>query len=218
MRMRPVGYAAVCLLALAACGPKRIAAPAPIPAPAPAAAPPSLAVLLPDADGRVGAVTVTNGGGAVELTVANTRVLLVDANTAPGAPGPIEPAEVRRLFGAALAVLPPEEIVFNLYFRLGETSLSAESEAELPALLGAVRERNTRLVTVTGHTDSTGTSREANYRLGLDRARAVGERLRSIGVDPASIVIRSHGQDDPLIRTPPNTAEPRNRRVEVIVR
>jgi outer membrane protein OmpA-like peptidoglycan-associated protein len=207
---------AISLLVLAACGPKRIASPPPLPAPA--AAPPSIVALLPEAGGRVGAVTVTNRAGTVELTVANTRVLLVDANTAPGAPAPIEPAEIRRLFGAALDALPPEEIVFNLYFRLGTTALAVESESVLPALLAAVRERKSTLLTVTGHTDSTGTSRDANYRLGLDRANAVGGRLRAIGVDAASIVIRSHGQDDPLVPTPVNTAEPRNRRVEVIVR
>lgn len=207
---------AICLVALASCGAKRI--PAPPPLPAPPAPPRGLVVLLPEEGGRTGVVTVSNRAGAVEMTVGNTRVALVDANTAPGAPAPIEPAEIRRIFGAALDALPPPELVFNLYFRLGTTALSAESEAALPALLQALRDRKSTLLTVTGHTDSTGTSRESNYRLGLDRANAVAQRLRAIGVDPLSLLVRSHGQDEPLVATPPNTDEPRNRRVEVIVR
>ncbi len=38
------------------------------------------------------------------------------------------------------------------------------------------------------------------------------------GVDPKGIRTTSHGEGNPLIPTKDNVAEPRNRRVEVIVR
>jgi peptidoglycan-associated lipoprotein len=204
------------VLFLAGCGAKRIAAPAPIPAPAPAVQA-SLFVLLPEPDGRASAVSVTNNGGSQELVVPNMMVQVVDVATRPSPPEPIDPARIRQLFGPALDALPPVELAFNLYFQLGTTALSPESEAILAGLLQAVRDRRATLLTVTGHTDSTGTSRDANYRLGLERATMVAQRLGALGLDPDSFVIRSHGQDDLLVPTPPNTNEPRNRRVEVIV-
>ena len=193
---------ACALVALIACAPKKIAAPPPLP-PLP---PPSIFVLLPDDRGQIGIVMVANPAGTRELVAPYTG------------PQPIDPLTVRQLFGAALAALPAGELAFNLYFTLGATNLAPESEAMLPVLLQAVRDRRSTLITVTGHTDTTGTSREANFQLGLQRAAAVADRLRAIGVDSQSLIVRSHGQDDLLVPTPANTPQPQNRRVEVIVR
>jgi outer membrane protein OmpA-like peptidoglycan-associated protein len=202
------------LLATVACGPKRIAAPPPLFTPPP----PSLFVLLPEDRGRPNAAIVTNPAGSRELVAEYTALRVANGSTAPSGPVPIDPAVVRQIFGAALDVLPGEELVFNLRFTLGTVNLSPESEAQIPSLLQAVRDRRSTILTVTGHTDTTGVSREANYQLGLDRANAVAERLRAAGADPQSIIVRSHGQDDLLVATPANTPQPENRRVEVIVR
>ena len=205
---------ACALVALIACAPKKIAAPPPLP-PLP---PPSIFVLLPDDRGQTGIVMVANPAGTRELVAPYTALRVPNNATVPIGPQPIDPLTVRQLFGAALDALPAGELAFNLYFTLGATNLAPESEAMLPALLQAVRDRRSTLITVTGHTDTTGTSREANFHLGLQRAAAVAGRLRAIGVDSQSLIVRSHGQDDLLVPTPANTPQPRNRRVEVIVR
>lgn len=207
---------ALALLAAAACGPKRIAVSPPLPAPA--TLPASLFVLLPDDRGRTNIAIVTNPAGSRELSVQYTALRIGNNSTVPAGPLPIEPVVVRQIFGSALDALPAEELAFNLYFTLGTVTLSPESEALIPALLQAIRDRRSTILTVTGHTDTTGVSREANYQLGLDRANLVAQRLRAAGVDPQSFVIRSHGQDDLLVATPANTPRPENRRVEVIVR
>jgi outer membrane protein OmpA-like peptidoglycan-associated protein len=46
----------------------------------------------------------------------------------------------------------------------------------------------------------------------------VAEFLVSRGVDPIILEITSHGEGNPLIKTPDGTAEPKNRRVEIVVR
>jgi outer membrane protein OmpA-like peptidoglycan-associated protein len=54
--------------------------------------------------------------------------------------------------------------------------------------------------------------------LGLKRATSVQRLLVDVGLDPSIIEVRSHGEVDQAVKTPDNTAEPRNRRVEIVVR
>ena len=68
-----------------------------------------------------------------------------------------------------------------------------------------------------GHTDTTG-SPAANLALGLKRAETVRQLLIETGIDGSLVEINSHGEGDMLIKTPDNTPEPRNRRVEIAVR
>jgi len=72
-------------------------------------------------------------------------------------------------------------------------------------------------VLVVGHTDTLGTAK-ANLELGMTRATALFRILIQVGFDPATIEIRSHGESDLLVKTPDETAEARNRRVEISVR
>ena len=72
-------------------------------------------------------------------------------------------------------------------------------------------------VIVIGHTDTTGGA-AANLALGLKRAATVRQLLIDTGIEAELVEINSHGEGNPLIRTPDNTPEPRNRRVEIAVR
>jgi outer membrane protein OmpA-like peptidoglycan-associated protein len=72
-------------------------------------------------------------------------------------------------------------------------------------------------VTIIGHTDTMGDA-SANLALGLKRAMSVRTLLLEAGIDQATIDVTSHGEVDLLIRTPNDTPEPRNRRVEIAVR
>jgi outer membrane protein OmpA-like peptidoglycan-associated protein len=72
-------------------------------------------------------------------------------------------------------------------------------------------------VSVIGHTDTMGQAK-ANVALGLTRARFVRNLLVDAGLDPGTIEVLSHGESALLIRTPDETPEPRNRRVEITVR
>jgi outer membrane protein OmpA-like peptidoglycan-associated protein len=146
------------------------------------------------------------------------QAVRVDRNdVAPSAPFTLDPAEVRRLFGAAIDVLPPPEIQFVLHFDEGRDVLNAESDAQIPAILNAIRERHSTSITVTGHTDTVADP-QFNYQLGLRRAQRVVDILKSQGVNESDIFASSHGDADLLVKTDRGVAEPRNRRVEVIVR
>jgi len=71
-------------------------------------------------------------------------------------------------------------------------------------------------VTVVGHADSVG-SPAVNQRVGLRRARAVADMLVRLGVPEEAIAVESRGESEPLLPTADGVAEPRNRRVEVVV-
>lgn len=190
------------------CGPKRV--------PAPEKPSPAMVVLLPDADGKQGRARVSNEFGAADL---NAERHVVTA-TADGRPGPVRTmseADVKRLFGEALAALPEPPKYFTLYFQFESDQLTTQSRALLPEILRTVKVRTIPEVTVVGHTDTMGAAR-ANLELGLKRAAMVRDILVNAGLDPALIEITSHGEVDLLMKTPDRTAEPHNRRVEISVR
>ena len=205
----PLQIVALSALFAPACGPKRVPAPAPQPQ--------ALVVALPDPDATApGRVVVTNAAGSVELTGVG-EATRVAANAAPSPPAAMDDAAVQQVFGATLTDLPRPLERFNLYFELQSDELTAESRALLPDVLRAVKERPVPDVMVIGHTDTTGAA-DANYQLGLKRAATVRTLLVDSGLEASLVEIASHGEADPLIRTPDDTAEPRNRRVEITVK
>ena len=54
-----------------------------------------------------------------------------------------------------------------------------------------------------------------NVPISIERANAVRDLLVKEGIDPAIIEVTSHGEENPLIPTADEVAEPRNRRVEI---
>ena len=95
--------------------------------------------------------------------------------------------------------------------------LTTESRALLSTIVERLRARRAADLSVVGHTDTQGQP-EANEALGLQRATSVAQQLRQLGVGDAPITVESHGPRNLLVPTPDQTAEPRNRRVEVTLR
>jgi outer membrane protein OmpA-like peptidoglycan-associated protein len=211
--MRAKQWLAVASILLAtACAPKRPAAAPPAPA-----AKQNVFALLPQPSGESSGITVRNPAGAQDLTQPNQAVRVERADVAPTAPYALDQPEVRRLFGAAIDVLPTPEVAFVLHFDEGRDVLNAESVAMLPDILNAIRDRRSTAITVTGHTDTTATP-QFNYALGLRRAQNVAAILRTQGVKDDDLFVSSHGDADLLEKTARNIPNANNRRVEVIVR
>ena len=202
--------AAIAVVLAAGCAPKRIAPPT-------RPSTPTLLVLLPDPEsGITGRIRVANEFGSADLDAprAATRV------TADGRPGPVSTmsdADVKRLFGAALAALPPPPRHFTLHFRFESDALTQESTALVPEIRRTVKLLSVPEVVVVGHTDTLGEPR-ANLALGLKRAISVRDILVEAGLAPSTIEVTSLGEADLLVKTPDRTPEPRNRRVEITVR
>jgi outer membrane protein OmpA-like peptidoglycan-associated protein len=194
------------------CGPKRVK-------PASTATPPptTLIALLPDPEsGVTGRARVNNEFGSANLVTARASTS-VRADAPPGAVTPISESDVTRLFGAVLGALPPEPKHFTLYFKFESDALTDESSQKVSEILAAVKRLAVPEVVVVGHTDTLGDAK-ANIALGLKRAMSVRNVLVEAGISTAMIEVASHGEADQLIKTGNNTAEPRNRRVDISVR
>ena len=166
--------------------------------------------------GQVGRMLVRTSTGEMELAERGASTTLV-AGRSPGAVVVMSDAEIQQLFGSALAIRPPAARRFDLYLETGTDTLTRESRGRVTELVEAVVNRVAPDVSIIGHTDTTGTA-ASNVDLGLRRASLLRTLLVEAGLDPGVVEVTSHGETDPLVPTPDETAEARNRRVEVIVR
>jgi len=175
----------------------------------------TLVVLLPDETGAPGAVAVRADNRQATLQVPLSAV----AADARGnfQETTLTPEEVDRTFAEALAAQPPKSVSFILYFDTNSTEVTATSRPALAALFAEVAQRPAVEVQVTGHTDRIGSDTD-NDRLSLVRAEAVRAMLIQRGIKASFIRAVGRGEREPLIATPDEQPEPRNRRVEVIVR
>jgi outer membrane protein OmpA-like peptidoglycan-associated protein len=126
-------------------------------------------------------------------------------------------AEVQKAHPQLFAALPSKPNKYILNFLPGGTNLTPESEAQLPALLADVTQRSGADLVVTGHTDTTG-ALAANDELSLKRATVVAKLLVSKGASESRIEAVGRGKRELLVPTADEVNEPKNRRVEIIVR
>ena len=171
-------------------------------------------VLLPDADGKTGALSIETPSGQVVLDRAYGG-----ADVFPG--GRVERSEedagaVRKRFSAALGAQPPQPVSFTVYFLFDKDELTAESLAQFDRIKAEVAARPAPEVVVIGHTDRVGAV-VYNDALSLKRAESVRSTLIAAGIR-APIETAGRGEREPAIPTADEVSEPRNRRVEIMVR
>lgn len=114
--------------------------------------------------------------------------------------------------GDQLSLIMPGNITFNT----NEFALRGEFMPVLDSV-GQVlyKYKDTRL-TVTGHTDSTG-SRDYNYNLSNRRAQSVANYLAARGIDQNRLISQGMGPDQPIASNDSESGRAMNRRVELQV-
>lgn len=181
------------------------------------AGPRNLVVLVADPDGSVGSISVSNQAGSVLLDSQYQSTNIKDSKSAPTTPLVMKKKKVHSIFAEALAAQPEPPVHFLLYFKKGLTDLTADSLSKLPLIIKTIRTRNAFRISVVGHTDTIG-DKDSNIRLSTQRAESVSRLLIQKGVKEEKIETTSHGEENQLVKTEDNVSEPKNRRVEVIVR
>jgi outer membrane protein OmpA-like peptidoglycan-associated protein len=181
--------------------------------PPPPQPPKSYLVLLPNDDGTTGRVTYDGGQGAVELDQARQAVALKGSSERYT----ISADQLARDTNAAVQAQPKPPRTFLVYFESGDTRVNRASEALLAQVVEEVRGRPAPDISVIGHTDTVGTE-QSNETLSLRRAEQVAQQVKGAVSSVVNVEITSHGERNLLVKTPDNTAEPRNRRVEITVR
>ncbi len=172
-------------------------------------------VLLPNEDGRASAVVITRRDGrTVELNQpyasaqVSAQALTTESSSADA---------VRSRYGQLLAVQPPRVRSYLLYFESNRSVLTQDSQREVARILTEAALVPAAEIDVIGHTDRRG-SVELNDALGRSRAQFVAGLMESRGFERNRLSVQSRGKREPLIATPDEVEEPRNRRVEIRLR
>ncbi|GBR62968.1 OmpA family protein [Acetobacter syzygii] len=135
-------------------------------------------------------------------------------DTAPPPPPPAAPVI------AAPAPLPARS--YLVFFDWDKAVLSTRARQIVAEAAQASTHVQTTRIEVNGYTDNSAAHpgpRGEKYNLGLSlhRAESVKAELIHDGVPAAAIDIHGYGEAHPLVPTGPNTREPQNRRVEIIL-
>ena len=174
-------------------------------------------VMLPDPDGKVGSLEVSNVKGTQTLNQVWQATESASMDRAPSAPKVLEEKQVRQVFREALEAAPIPPVSFIIYFKKDSSALSHESLALLTKVIDAIHTRKSTDIIISGYTDAVGPI-DYDRRLSLQRAKAVADILVAKGTDRQNIHVSYHGKSNPLVPTPDGVPEPRNRRVEITVR
>lgn len=105
----------------------------------------------------------------------------------------------------------------DLLFELNSAKLHDQHITALESLGAWLKAHPTIQVSVTGHTDSTGTERH-NVSLSTRRAQVVSEYLIKQGVDFNRITFEGFGSSQPLVSNRTEAGRKKNRRVEILLK
>lgn len=174
-------------------------------------------VLMENADGTTGTITVSNAKSEQLIDKKGYGVDLYDENEPLKSPSPVSDEKIKTDFAKTFIADPDAPVSYLLYFELGQTILTKESQQKIEEIISTIKKRTVPTIGIIGHTDRAGEIAR-NYALGLSRAEFVRDVLLKAGISRESVAeVSSHGESNPLIKTAAGMQEPLNRRVEVVV-
>lgn len=172
-------------------------------------------ILLPEQDGRPTAVIVKQGGREVKLDQPYAATEL--SRYADPWSYRASEAEVKATFKDALAAQPSRAAHFTLNFEENSSELTEDSKKVFESVFADLKQRSVIDVVVVGHTDAVG-SDAFNDDLARKRADSIRDALLARGLAATDVVAIGRGKRELLVPTADGVAEPRNRRVEIVVR
>ena len=104
----------------------------------------------------------------------------------------------------------------GLLFKTGKSDLSAASKNDLAKFATSMKDLADTDITIYGHTDNTGTA-AVNERLSLERASAVKNYLKSLGIADSRMISEGKSFNEPVADNSTEAGRAQNRRVEVYV-
>lgn len=178
---------------------------------------PSSTIVLADNGKDHNAIVVSTEAGKVTVDKPGGYVSLTSKTKAPSEVKKMSDEQINKKFKNVIKSMPLKPISILLYFKSGTNELTDESKAKLPEILKGIQERMPCDINIIGHTDTQG-SLEYNANLSLQRANSVKEWIEENQIEAKSIKVETYGETDLLIPTADNVSEPRNRRVELLIR
>lgn len=103
---------------------------------------------------------------------------------------------------------------FIIFFAFNKSNLTPEAHRVVQEAAAAARQYGTAHIMITGHTDTSGSSRY-NMRLSIRRANAAKAGLVGEGISPSMITTIGKGETELLVQTADGVKEPQNRRAAI---
>jgi len=179
------------------------------------ALPGNVVVDVPDEEGQIGRVRVSNASGNVELTSPLAAVGL-EPGAAPGRPFITDQQVLNRVFAKVLEATPRRPVTFVIHFQPGSTQLTPQSSGELARAIAAARTTSHPEISVIEHAGEASLD-DPNDALALARARGVAANFVSAGIPPSVIALENYG----VLLAPTASGgmpEPQNAPIEVMIR
>lgn len=101
-------------------------------------------------------------------------------------------------------------------FALDSYELTESAKTNLQEIIDLMDKYPQTMVTVVGHTDSTGTMKY-NQTLSEQRANAVAEYLEENGIDPSRVTTEGKGELEPVATNETREGREQNRRVDITI-
>ena len=178
------------------------------------AGPKESVVLLPSPTGQDTAVLVTHGSRQVLLNqpYAGARIarLATEAYVT-------DAKEVQARYGTALAAQPLAPAQFTLFFIENKDELTEESKKVVDGVFAEIARRPVPDVLIIGHTDTVAND-AVNDALSRQRAEVVRNAFVARGLAADKVTVIGRGKRELAVPTGDGVPEPRNRRVEILVR
>jgi outer membrane protein OmpA-like peptidoglycan-associated protein len=121
--------------------------------------------------------------------------------------------DVTRTADNQLKLNVPNDVSFDV----NSANIKPELRGVLDTFATSLRGDQTSVLTIVGHTDSTG-SDAINNPLSLERARSVRDYLAARGVPASRIETAGRGEREPIADNSTDAGRARNRRVEMYLR
>ncbi len=168
--------------------------------------------------GKVGSsITVSTQKATTKIDKIGAFVELKDKDEAPSRVKVMSKEEINKRFGKVLKAAPKKPVSYLLYFEAGSTTLTPESEKMLEEALKTIKKHSPCSVDIIGHTDTTG-SATLNQKVSLKRAKYIKSIIEKMGIEVIALNAKGYGEEDLLVKTPDNTANARNRNVEIFIK
>jgi outer membrane protein OmpA-like peptidoglycan-associated protein len=170
------------------------------------------AVLSSATGGKAGTGAVV--GGALGAIAGNLwskkqeerRIAMEQATRGTG-------VDVSRTADNQLKVNIPSDVSFDT----GSAKIKPQMQAVLDPFAASLKDDPKALVSIIGHTDSTG-SEAVNNPLSVERALSVRDYLAARGVSATRVRTEGHGEREPVADNGTEAGRAKNRRVEIFLR
>jgi OmpA-OmpF porin, OOP family len=177
--------------------------------------PPDKIILLPDPEGKVGAVIVHSATGQQTINKAYAGVDVTQGGAIEKTMDSQSSVETR--YSQLLAARPPRPRTFTIFFLFDSaTDLAPESLATVKELKAVLATWPAPQLVVVGHTDLAG-SQDFDDNLSKRRAQTVAAFLIKQGISAQQIETAARGKREPLVRTADGVPNRMNRRVVITI-